>query len=274
MKRGFCIARKFGRPPRSSSEADVVVLTDPEAARNHKATARWDVGSYVTVKVLRSDSRADGQGWKNILSRRGAEGLLLLFLLFLLLLLLLLPLQIDFLPTNVWIKANKLYSCLSLCLYVYIYICTYVCVFICRDAIHTAGGQCSRVSHICLNINSIMSIGVGSVLAGWDCYLSCSFFIRGPANSGKKKQNNCNLFFTNICVSWKVFFLVFRSWHYVYIAIRFCCFCCFFIFAQGTFFFKQLCVYTCIIYIIILQHFDDILGSSLKKKKSLFAPNQ
>lgn len=176
MNPGFCIARKFGRPPRSSSEADVVVLTDPEAARNHKATARWDVGSYFTVKVLRSDSRADGRGWKNNLSGRRAEGLLLLFLLFLLLLLLLLPLQIDFLPTNVWIVANKLHSCLSLCIYVHRYICTYACVFICRDAIHTAGDQCSRVSRICLNINSIMSIGVGSVLAGWDCYWSCSFF--------------------------------------------------------------------------------------------------
>lgn len=50
-------------------------------------------------------------------------------------------------------------------------------------------------------------------------------------------------------------------------------FVAFFIFAQGTFF-KQLCVYTCIIYIIILFHFDDTLGSSLKKKKCLFAPNQ
>lgn len=203
MKPGFCIARKFGRPPQSSSEADVVVLNDPEAARNHKATARWDVGSYLTVKVLRSDSRADGWGWKKNLSGRRAEGLLLLFLLFLLflLLLLLLLLQIDFLPTNVWIKTNKLYSCLSLCMYVHIYICTYVCVFICRDEIHTAGDQCSRVSRICLNINSIMSIGVRSVLARWDCYISCSFFIRRPANSGKQKKNTWIFFFTNICVS-------------------------------------------------------------------------
>lgn len=150
--------------------------------------------------------------------------------------------RLTFSPQMFGLKqTNCIHVCLYVCMYIYTYVRMYVCLFV-EMQYTPLGISVVGLAISDLNINSIMSIGVGSVLAGWDCDLSCSFFIRRPANSGKKNRTPA-ICFSQISVCHERYFF----WFFVldimfYIAVRFCCFCCFFYFCTRDFFLNN-CVY-------------------------------